>query len=63
MVEFVSPGIEAMQNEICRAHGFEPSVHSLQITGLCRDCAGGRAAGTRAAASVDEARRGGVSRL
>jgi Fur family ferric uptake transcriptional regulator len=42
VVEFVSPGIEALQNEICRAHGFEPRIHSLQITGLCRDCAGGR---------------------
>jgi Fur family ferric uptake transcriptional regulator len=38
VVEFVSPGIEALQNEICRAHGFEPHVHSLQITGLCHQC-------------------------
>lgn len=40
VVEFVSPGIEAMQSEICRAHGFEAEVHSLQIQGLCKECAG-----------------------
>ena len=68
VVEFVSPGIEAMQNEICRAHGFEPNVHSLQITGLCRDCAAQRNSAARAAATPapaapgEEARRGGVSR-
>jgi Fur family ferric uptake transcriptional regulator len=39
VVEFVSPVIEAMQTEICRAHGFEISSHSLQILGLCVDCA------------------------
>lgn len=44
VVEFVSPGIEAMQSEICRAHGFEPGVHSLQIQSLCKECAGASAA-------------------
>ena len=39
VVEFVSPGIEAMQREICRAHGFEPASQSLQIVGLCTACA------------------------
>ncbi len=39
VVEFMSPGIEAMQTEICRAHGFEPGSHSLQIVGLCSECA------------------------
>jgi Fur family ferric uptake transcriptional regulator len=57
VVEFVSPGIEAMQNEICRAHGFEPNVHSLQITGLCREC-GSRSAGARTSPAAEEARRG-----
>lgn len=61
VVEFVSPGIEAMQNEICRAHGFEPNVHSLQITGLCRECAAGRNAAVRTSPAAEEARRG-VSR-
>ena len=41
VVEFVSPGIDAMQREICRAHGFDPDHHTLQIHGLCVDCAKG----------------------
>ena len=43
VVEFVSPGIAALQAEICRAHGFEPSHHTLQIAGLCKGCAAARA--------------------
>jgi Fur family ferric uptake transcriptional regulator len=39
VVEFVSPGIAAMQAEICRAHGFLPAAHSLQINGMCKSCA------------------------
>lgn len=39
VVEFMSPGISALQAEICRAHGFLPSRSSLQITGLCNSCA------------------------
>jgi Fur family transcriptional regulator, ferric uptake regulator len=39
VVEFVSPGIAALQAEICRAHGFVPSRHTLQIAGLCNRCA------------------------
>jgi Fur family ferric uptake transcriptional regulator len=39
VVEFVSPGIVALQGEICRAHGFQPSRHTLQISGLCNQCA------------------------
>lgn len=39
VVEFVSPGISALQVEICRAHGFEPARHQLQILGLCTRCA------------------------
>jgi len=38
VVEFVSPGISALQVEICRAHGFVPSRHQLQILGLCKRC-------------------------
>lgn len=43
VVEFVSPGIAALQSEICRAHGFVPSRHTLQISGLCNECAGAQA--------------------
>jgi Fur family transcriptional regulator, ferric uptake regulator len=41
VVEFVSPGIVALQGEICRAHGFQPARHALQIHGLCNRCASG----------------------
>jgi Fur family ferric uptake transcriptional regulator len=44
VVEFVSPGIAALQGEICRAHGFSPTQHTLQISGLCNACAETRAA-------------------
>ena len=40
VIEFTSPGIRALQTEICRAHGFAPARHGLQISGLCRSCAG-----------------------
>ena len=39
VVEFVSQGIAALQGEICRAHGFVPTRHTLQIAGLCNRCA------------------------
>lgn len=39
VAEFVSPGIAALQTEICRAHGFVPDQHTLQILSLCQDCA------------------------
>ena len=38
VVEFVSPGITALQGEICRAHGFSAAHHQLQILGLCNGC-------------------------
>jgi Fur family ferric uptake transcriptional regulator len=52
VVEFVSPGIAALQTEICRAHGFVPSHHTLQITGLCTRCAAAAEPETAAAAAV-----------
>jgi Fur family ferric uptake transcriptional regulator len=57
VVEFVSPGIAALQAEICRAHGFQAGIYSLQINSICRGCADsagdrepkpGRGAGTGA---------------
>ena len=39
VVEFVSPGIVALQSEICRAHGFVSTIHTLQISSLCQACA------------------------
>jgi Fur family ferric uptake transcriptional regulator len=53
VVEFISPGIAALQAEICRAHGFVATRHTLQISGLCNQCAqqqpAGLPAGGRAA--------------
>jgi Fur family transcriptional regulator, ferric uptake regulator len=42
VVEFVSRAIASLQREICRAHGFDPDVHSLQIQGLCDRCSSQR---------------------
>ncbi len=39
VVEFISPAISALQREIARAHGFDPAEHTLQISGICTDCA------------------------
>jgi Fur family transcriptional regulator, ferric uptake regulator len=54
VVEFVSQGIAALQAEICRAHGFVPMRHTLQIAGLCNRCAESTASleGERAVASA-----------
>lgn len=53
VVEFVSPGIAALQREICRAHGFLPADNALQILSRCRSCVeelDGEGAATRSAA-------------
>jgi Fur family ferric uptake transcriptional regulator len=50
VVEFLSPAIEALQREICRAHHFSPGDHNLQIQGVCLSCAelrGAAAGGAR----------------
>jgi Fur family transcriptional regulator, ferric uptake regulator len=55
VVEFVSPGIAALQAEICRAHGFMPAVYQLQINGLCRGCAEAGSASASLLAAAAEA--------
>ena len=50
MVEFISPGIHALQAEICRAHGFAMTQPTLQILGVCNLCAAGKEAEGEAAA-------------
>jgi len=57
VAEFVSPGIAALQTEICRAHGFVPDQHTLQISGLCNGCAERQreAAAAEAAAATETA--------
>lgn len=42
VIEFYSEGIERLQDEICRVHGFAGVSHSLEITGYCRRCARSR---------------------
>ncbi len=39
VVEFVSPAIASLLDEICRAHGFEPDENTVQVLGLCGICA------------------------
>jgi len=56
VVEFVSPGIAALQAEICRAHGFQPMRHTLQIAGLCNGCAA-TAASAESGTAAAQARR------
>jgi Fur family ferric uptake transcriptional regulator len=63
VVEFLSPGIAALQSEICRAHGFVPSAYSLQINGLCQACAaadsGAKAQGGEVGKRAEVGERGG----
>ena len=58
VVEFMSPGIAALQAEICRAHGFAPGQSTLQIAGRCLACT--KAAEPAATLATD--RRTGDSR-
>jgi Fur family ferric uptake transcriptional regulator len=39
VLEFVEDEIERLQDEVCRRHGFRPVRHTLQIHGLCAECA------------------------
>ncbi len=38
IVEFFSPEIEALQDEMAARYGFLPTQHSLRIFGLCTTC-------------------------
>ncbi len=39
--EFEEQGIETLQAEVARRHGFVATAHRLDIYGYCRRCAGG----------------------
>jgi len=41
--EFYNPEIEALQNRELKKRGFRPVSHSLEISGICRKCAGRKA--------------------
>lgn len=38
ILEFVEKGIEELQDEVCRRHGFRPLSHTLHIHGICERC-------------------------
>ena len=44
LIEFTSPEIERLQDEICRKHGFEPLRHLHRIMGRCETCRSARGA-------------------
>ncbi len=44
VLEFEEPGIEMLQEEVAKRHGFSPTMHRLAIYGYCRGC--GPAEGT-----------------
>jgi Fur family ferric uptake transcriptional regulator len=37
--EFQEPRIESLQEQVAKQHGFLPTMHRLDIYGLCRQCA------------------------
>ena len=64
VVEFVSPQVERIQDEICRRHGFTPLSHTHQINGLCGRCEGKRVRrvkGRRSHPGIADVLRGGAS--
>jgi Fur family ferric uptake transcriptional regulator len=40
VIEFFRPDLETLQEAICAEQRFKPLHHSLQIFGICSDCAG-----------------------
>ena len=38
VIEFSSPEVEQLQDEICRERRFTPLGHRMRITGLCQRC-------------------------
>lgn len=43
IVEFENPGIERLQEQVARTHGFVIRNHRLDIYGECADCVGSQA--------------------
>ena len=38
LIEAVDPGIEKLQDRLCKKFGFRPKKHRLEIFGICRKC-------------------------
>lgn len=43
VVEFVQRDMRALQEEVCRAHGFDPDDLAVQVVGCCLTCKKARA--------------------
>ncbi len=41
VIEFYSDELERLQERLCKAEGFRGNSHTLEIKGLCRECARG----------------------
>ncbi len=37
-IEAIDPGIERLQNRLCKKFKFSPTWHKMQIFGICRKC-------------------------
>lgn len=46
IIEFFSPQLEAIQDEMAEKHGFEMTSHSLRMWGYCKECSNMRRKGT-----------------
>lgn len=46
IIEFFSPELEAMQDEIAAKYNFVITQHSLRLLGLCEDCKAEKSTGT-----------------
>lgn len=44
IIEFENSRVEKLQAEECAVYGFTPTYHTLQIFGICRDCAAANSA-------------------
>jgi Fur family ferric uptake transcriptional regulator len=38
IIEFLEPGIERLQQKVCRRHDFQPLYHRMGIRGICASC-------------------------
>ena len=47
ITEFENPEIEELQESVCREHGFELVRHTMQLFGVCPQCAGRGGGGAR----------------
>lgn len=56
IIEFFSPELEAMQDEIASQYNFKITQHSLRLLGLCEDCQAAAAKASAASGSQPRVR-------